>query len=241
MGRVRGCRGTGMRWAIQGLVTIAAIAASGVACAADLALLEQPKVQKSAWSWNTNFGTLGPGIEAEYRFDEFWGVRGGINAFGGSYVYHDNNSDMPSRYSLLSAGLTADYYPYGGDFRLSAGARLSASKIDGKLRNLSATVKNGHTRFKVTIDDPLTDFTITQNPIQPYIGAGYSVKLEERVSLNFDLGALWAGTPGLSVHSRAGQFGFTHDQIRHEVERARDRVSWFKVYPVVQVGLKFSF
>jgi hypothetical protein len=192
-------------------------------------------------TWAVNFGTLGPGIEAGYRFNENWGARAGVNGFAGNFTYHDHNSDLVNRMTLLSAGLTVDYYPYAGDFRLSAGARASASKIEGKVRNLDATVKNGGMSFHRFIDDPLTNFTVTQNPLQPYIGAGYSVKLKERLSLDFDLGVLYAGTPDLDVRSRAGRFGFTHDQIQREIERARDRIAPFKVDPVVQVGLKFSF
>lgn len=192
-------------------------------------------------TWSLNFGTLGPGIEAGYRFDRNWGVRAGINGATGKFVWHDHNSDLHNRMMLLSTGLTADYYPYEEGFRLSAGARLSAGKIDGKLRNLEGKVKNGGTTFHITVADPLTHYTVRQNPIQPYLGVGYSVKVKERLSLELDFGALYAGTPSLSVSSRAERFGFTREQIRNEVERARDRISPYQVYPVVQVGLKFKF
>jgi hypothetical protein len=87
----------------------------------------------------------------------------------------------------------------------------------------------------------LTDYTVRQNTIQPYIGTGYSVELKERVSLNFDLGALYAGSPDLSVNSHAEKFGFTRRQINREIEKQRDRLAPFQVLPVVQVGLTFKF
>ena len=184
-----------------------------------------------------NVSTLGAGIEAGYRVNENWQARVGINGFSTSYVYHDRNSDLDSRISLLSGGVTVDYFPFAGDFHVSGGLRLSANRIDGKVRNLHARM--GGT--KVFVKDPLTDFTIRQNAIQPYIGAGYSVAIKDRVSLNFDIGALYAGTPRLDVDSRATGLGFTREQIRNEAERARDRIAPFKIYPVVQVGLKVSF
>jgi hypothetical protein len=222
-----------MKKAILALASLLAAAASGAA-AQDLTVFDQ-------LTWSATAGTLGPGIEAGYRIDDHWGVRGSVNALGGAFVYHDNKSDMPSQLLLLSTGLTADYYPYAGDFRLSGGVRLSGNRIDGKLKNLEGKVKSGSSTVSVLIEDPLTKFTVTQNLIQPYLGAGYSFKVKDRVTLDFDLGALYTGTPDLSVQSRAGRFGFTHDQIRREVERARDRLAPFKVYPVVQVGLNFRF
>ena len=182
--------------------------------------------------------TLGAGIEAGYRFGRQWQVRVGVNGYAGSFVYRRNDYDLHSRLSLLNAGVTVDYFPFAGDFYISGGARLSANRIEGKVKNLHGKLKNGADVF---VPNPLTDFTVTQNVVQPYLGAGYSVKIRPGLSLNFDLGALYAGTPDLDVDSRAHKLGFSGKDIRREIERAQDRISPFKIYPVVQVGLKFEF
>lgn len=185
-----------------------------------------------------NISTLGAGIEAGYRVNESWQVRAGINGGALSFVYKDKDSDLHSRATLLSGGVTVDYFPFEGDFYLSGGVRLSANKIEGKVKNLHGKLKGGGNVF---VPDPLTSFTVKQNTIQPYLGAGYSVKIKQGVSLNFDLGALYAGTPDLDVNSRAHTLGFSRRDIRREIERAQNRIAPFKVYPVVQVGLKFEF
>lgn len=185
-----------------------------------------------------NVSTLGAGVEAGHRMNETWQVRAGINGLSTNYVYHDKDSDLHSRLTLLNGGLTVDYFPFAGDFYLSGGARLSANKIEGKVRNLHGKLKSG---ADVVVDDPLTSFTVKQNTIQPYIGTGYSVKIKDGVSLNFDLGALYAGTPDLDVNSRAYKLGFSRRDIRREIERAQNRIAPFKVYPVATVGLKFEF
>jgi hypothetical protein len=189
-------------------------------------------------NWMTpNVSTLGVGVEGGYRWNEYWSARVGINGAGFKYTYHDKDSDLINKVSLLSAGATADYYPFAGDFRVSAGARLSANVVHGKLQNL---IKHGK-HYNITIADPLTHYTVRQNAIQPYLGTGYSVELKERVSLNFDLGALYAGSPDLSVTSHAEKFGFTRRQINNEIERQRNRIAPFQVYPVVQIGLNIKF
>lgn len=182
--------------------------------------------------------TLGAGVEAGYRIDEHWRARVGVNGLTTRFVYHDKDSDLHSKLTLLNGGVTVDYFPFAGDFYLSGGLRASANRIEGKVRNLHGRLTNGS---QVFVPNPLTDYTVTQNPIQPYLGGGYSVRLREGVSLNFDLGALYSGTPELDVDSRAHKLGFSRHDIRREIERAQNRLSPFKVYPVVQVGLKFTF
>lgn len=185
-----------------------------------------------------NISTLGAGVEAGYRINESWRVRAGVNGGALSFVYKDKDSDLHSRATLLSGGVTVDYFAFDSDFYFSGGVRLSANEVEGKVRNLHGKLKNGANVF---VPDPLTSYTVRQNVIQPYVGMGYSVKIKERVSLNFDLGALYAGTPDLDVDSRAHTLGFSRRDIRREIERAKDRLAPFKVYPVVQVGLKFDF
>jgi long-subunit fatty acid transport protein len=189
-------------------------------------------------NWLTpDISTLGVGVEGGYRWNDYWSGRIGINGLAFDYTYHDKDSDLLNRATLISAGVTADYHPFAGDFRVSAGARLSANRVKGKLQNL---VKHGK-HYNVTIADPLTHYTARQNVLQPYLGAGYSVELKQRVSLNFVLGALYAGSPDLSVTSHAEKFGFTRRQINNEIERQRNRIAPFQVYPVVQIGVNVQF
>lgn len=185
-----------------------------------------------------NISTLGAGLEGGYRIDPKWQVRAGVNGGAFNFVYRDRNSDLHSRATLLSAGVTVDYFPVESDFYVSGGLRFSASKVEGKVRNLEGKLKNGATIF---VPDPLTSYTVRQNPVQPYIGAGYSMKIRQGLKLNFDLGALYAGTPDLDVNSRAHKLGFSRRDIRREIERAQNRIAPFAVYPVVTVGLKFEF
>jgi hypothetical protein len=182
--------------------------------------------------------TLGGGVEAGYRINPGWQVRAGISGGALSFVYHDRDSDLHSRATLLSGGITVDHFPFEDDFYLSGGLRLSANRIEGRVRNLHGKLKNG---ASVVAANPLTTYSVRQNTFQPYLGAGYSVKLRERLSLNFDLGLLYAGTPELEVNSRAHLLGFSRHDIAREIERAQNRLAPFKVYPVAQLGLKFDF
>jgi hypothetical protein len=212
------------------MLALGGFAAAGQAKAGDALSFDR-------FTLTPNVSTLGAGVEAGYRWNPYWGARIGINGGAFDYTYHDNKSDLVNHVALFNAGAMADYYPFAGDFRVSAGVRLSANKVEGKMMNLKKTGKN----FEIYIDDPLTNYTVRQNAIQPYLGVGYAVEIKERLSLSFDFGALYAGKPSLSVRSRAEQFGFTPKQIHDEIERQRDRIAPFQVYPVAQIGLTFRF
>lgn len=206
---------------------------SAFACPA----LAEDTLSFESFTLTPNVGTLGPGIEGGWRLNENWGARAGINGFATKFTYHDKDSDLVNKLMLLNAGVTADYYPFQGNFRLSGGVRASANKITGKVLNLRK-----HSRHvSVIIADPLTNYTLRQNTIQPYIGTGYQLEIKERVSLNLDFGMLYAGAPDLSVHSRAERYGFTPRQINREIDKARNRLAPFQVYPVVQLGFNIKF
>jgi hypothetical protein len=218
-----------------------AAALMATVASASMALAEEPGlVDRDVWV-APNVGSLGIGLEAGWRLNEQWTVRSGVNVGSLHFTYHDKDADMVSRLSLLSAGVTADFHPFANDFRLSAGARLAANSIKGDMLNLKKRVKGSGQQVTIVIDDPLTNFNITQNALQPYLGMGYQVQIDKRMSLNLDFGALYAGTPDLDVTSHADRFGFTRRQIDSEIARARRRLEVLSIVPVVQVGLNIRF
>ncbi|MDH6266774.1 hypothetical protein M2360_002170 [Rhizobium sp. SG_E_25_P2] len=207
---------------------LAATMIAGVAAADEITLTPQ-------------VGTLGVGIGAEKRLNDDWGARFDVSGASFSFSYAANNADTDNRARLFSLGATADYYPYEEGLRLSGGFRLSGSYVKGSLSNLERHVGKGQNKTTVIIRDPLTTYKITQNPVQPYLGLGYSLKIQERLSVTFDLGALYGGQPDLNVVSHADLYGFTEQQIEKEIRKQQERLNAYQVYPVVQIGLTYRF
>jgi hypothetical protein len=203
-------------------------AMSGVALADDLMLLPQ-------------VGTLGVGIGAEKRLNDAWAARFDVSGASFSFSHSAKKSDSDNRVRLFSLGATADYYPFEDGLRISGGVRLSGSYAKGRLSNLERQYGKGKDAITVIIRDPLTTYKVTQNPVQPYLGLGYSLKIQDRLSLSLDLGALYGGEPDLRVVSHADLYGFSEQQIEQEIRKQQRRLSAYPVYPVVQVGLTYRF
>jgi len=221
---------------VRAFVIRATLLASAV-----MALFSAGAARADDFTFKPNVSTLGFGVEGAWRIDPRWGVRLGANAAAFDFTYHDKDADLVSKALLLSLGATADYYPFDNGFRLEGGLRASANKIEGSVRNIKRHVGKGKNQLTVLVPNPLTTFTVTQNPVQPYLGLGYSVKIEDRVSLDFDLGALYAGEPDIDVDSHAHRYGFSRKAIDREIRHQQDRISAYQVYPVAQIGLTFRF
>ncbi|WP_137153968.1 hypothetical protein [Rhizobium sp. FKL33] len=210
---------------LSGLI---AAAMTGAAAADELTLTPQ-------------VSTLGVGIGAEKRLNDAWAARFDVSGASFSFSYAAKKSDTDNRARLFSLGAVADYYPYEDGLRLSAGVRLSGSYVKGSLSNLERQYGKGKDAITVIIRDPLTTYKITQNPVQPYLGVGYSLKVKERLSVSLDVGALYGGQPDLHVVSHADLYGFTEQQIQNEIRKQQERLNAYQVYPVVQIGLTYRF
>ncbi len=82
------------------------------------------------WHVGVSGGTLGISPEVGYRFGSHTGLRlnGGFLDFDRSEEIDD--IDYDGTLKLNSVGLMADFYPFGGSFRLSVGARSNGNKVN---------------------------------------------------------------------------------------------------------------
>src|SRR5690606_34476538 len=74
-------------------------------------------------------GTLGIGPEVGYRISNNFGVRASATFLGISHDVESDDVTYKGDLDLQSFGATIDLHPFGGGFRLSAGARISDNKV----------------------------------------------------------------------------------------------------------------
>ena len=85
--------------------------------------------EEGRWFVGVSGGTNGIAPEIGYRGEHL-----GLRANGGFLDYSRSENiddiDYDGKLKLNSFGLLADWYPFAGGFRISAGARSSSNKID---------------------------------------------------------------------------------------------------------------
>lgn len=178
-----------------------------------------------AWAGNAYYvtpgvGTLGASVKGGYRWSENMGVTGIVSGF--TYSRNTTYSGVPAtaKTQLFGTGILFDYYPIGGDFRISGGLRYSADKVTGTVTDSGTTV----------------GFTAQANSLQPYVGLGYSLPIKSNIALDLDVGAYYTGKTNVTPDRT-----FNNANISNALTKAQSDMNNTSFYPVAQLGVRFEF
>lgn len=190
-----------------------------------------------------------------YDFSDSFSLRG-------LFSHLDYDSDLAKsgnrfygELELLSVGMVLDYHPFGGGFRMTGGAFINGNELIGRARgarmDIGGEAYAGHLDLKVDFDS-----------LAPYLGVGYSGgRGRTGLSLVFDAGVLFQGSPNLSISGNFDQCGFTVDtrgratlagsgcaslgslkaDIEEEHRDLTDGLADLKLYPAALLGLSYRF
>jgi hypothetical protein len=191
-------------------------------------------------------GSLGIGPEVGFRFSDHIGVRGSATFLGVSSDFDSDDITYRGKLKLKSFGAMVDVHPFGGAFRVSAGARINRNRV-----NVSATptADNGGT---VTVGDE--EFTATQvgtltgratvKKFSPALTLGWAGKNRPGLFFLAEAGVLFQGAARLRDFRASGSAS-TSAQFNAALERERrdlqDDVDKVKVYPILQFGIGYRF
>ena len=194
------------------------------------------------WVLGVSAGTLGVGPDIGYRFGERFGLRA-----NGAYLTYERDEEIDDieyrgDLQLDSYGVLADWYPFGGGFRISLGGRFNNNEL--ALESTSATsVTVGDGVYTPEQIGTLTGIVITDD-FSPMLTLGYGGELATGFTLGIELGVLFQGTP--RVHDLqatgllAGDPVFAAD-LQREQERIAEEVDNYEYWPILQVQFLYRF
>ncbi|MTJ83060.1 MAG: hypothetical protein F8N37_18910 [Telmatospirillum sp.] len=186
---------------------------------------------------------LGPEIDVRAAGDRF-GVRLGANFFSLQRNINTNDIHYHGNIDLANGGVVADWYPFKGGFRLSAGFKINGNEADVQARPNGSTITVNHHTYVATGSQ--INGKIDFDTFAPYVGLGYGGRLLDAPmgpTLGIDVGALFQGTPNTSLTASgpiAGMAGFAQN-LAAENQSLHDKVKDFSVYPVVQISVGWRF
>lgn len=199
------------------------------------------------WSVFAQAGTLGAGIDLGYQISPAFNVRANINGLNLSHTFHDNEMDYDASIHLRTAGLLADYSPFGNGFQVTAGAYYNGNSVEGTGRfNTDIDVQVGRHVVRVNPNDYGTmRFKAHYQRFAPYLGLGYHSTKERGWSVAVDVGVLYQGNGQVSYDIPAVVQSVQSSQLNNDIERdkqtIRSRVNDFRWYPVASLGLMYRF
>jgi hypothetical protein len=186
--------------------------------------------------------TLGLGLEAGVRLNEFVGIRGGGNWFGLDFDREIDDVDYDIDATIGSIGALVDLHPFGGGFRLSGGLRLNFTNADLTGRP-TTDIEIGDDVFAADEVGTL-EGEADVDRVAPYLGIGYAGTLAPGLSLGFDLGVMYQGSPDVELDSVGGVLSddaALEAALADEEEDIEDDLEDFKFYPVIGLALLYRF
>lgn len=176
-----------------------------------------------------------------------WGLRGEFA--GGLSASKDGITEGVNARGSVKAnrvGVFADYFPFGGGFRLVGG--LTANDIKGNFDAIGSgtSVINGKT---VNMAGEFFSVELKYPSVTPYLGIGYGHQASTVKGLGFyaDLGVM-VGSFDTSVKTSLankktadGKSLITQSDIDAQTQKLRDSVSSLSVLPSVSLGLVYRY
>jgi hypothetical protein len=209
-----------------------------------LACLATPLSAQADLSIGVRLGTLGPGLEIAKLVTDNIAVRAAVHRFSGDF--DETEEDIEYAVSGKLKGVTAlvDLYPSRrGSFHFTAGLLTTPAELTGtgQPNGDSYTINgNEYSAAEVGTVKGAVIFPETS----PYVGLGWGTPASRRGGLGFvfDLGVAF-GTPKLDLTATSAIPGspLAADVEAERLELQDNFDRYFKVYPVLSLGLVYKF
>lgn len=174
--------------------------------------------------------TLGATVEAGYRFNDDFGLRGVIGDGDTEYTEMSDGETYTGTLETDGFGLLADYYPFAGGMRVSGG--LFQTDYKGSLFANDVDFGGGAT-------SDMTAIISQKDKVAPVFTVGYQGKINRNFHVSADAGAIF-GT-GFEVSATESSGTVTQADIDSEISELRDVAGDLKVIPFVKVMIGMTF
>ena len=194
-------------------------------------------------------GTLGAGVDISKPVNDWISLR--VNANGFNYTTTDTSEyssflKADTEYKLETIGLLADFHLL--QLRITAGLYVNHNTfIETTTPTSNKSIYLNNNLYNISSIAEVKS-TVTFNKLAPYVGVGWGNNgSREGWNLTFDVGLMYHGDPQLdlevktnpSIPSLVTNAIQADALIEQEIQR-RD-LSDFPFYPVVMIGMNYSF
>jgi len=199
------------------------------------------------------FGTLGFGLEAATSVSPQLNLRGGLNllnyTYGPgfdsdlSYRGASSNVHFDTSLHLKSAQFLADFYALGEGFHLSGGLVYNRNQVRAESSPQQAITINDQV-YQVDQLGTLIGTGRLGKRWAPYLGLGFGHPAggDQRVTVVFDLGVVFQGSPTLALTTTGAVSNVPGlqddlDVAAEKVNREHLDKNYLRYYPVLSLGV----
>ena len=217
------------------------------AAAAVLPLLLFPAVAPADTSLGIRAGTLGGGVELSYALSQRAALRLNADSYNRTQSKTHDNIDYDMKLKLQTASLMGDWFPFANNFRISLGAMFNGNKFTMKGQPTNGTFTINGVTYQAQ-DVGSFDAQVDFKKAAPYLGIGYGRPINSGLSLIFDLGVMSQGGPRSKIDVTCGtsiQGTITCSNLQRDAAAEQSNLDEslhnFKYYPVISLGLAYTF
>jgi hypothetical protein len=195
-------------------------------------------------------GTLGIGADVDFAVTDRLSARVGFSGLDINRTINNTNVTYDGKLDLSNPDAILDWYAFGGGFRVSLGAVVSATKIEvtGRPGAVGTFTLNGN-QYNSSQITSLNGELKFGNSVAPYVGIGFGnpVSLVHHFTFLFDIGAIYGGTPNVTlngvcaVSAPSAVCAQLATDVAAERQTLQDKVTLFKWYPVISTGFAYRF
>jgi hypothetical protein len=191
-------------------------------------------------------GTQGIGLEARTPITENFFGRIGGNFLEYSKDYDDGEIKYKGKLKLLTAPLMIDYHPFNGSgFRISVGGAYNGNKLTAKATPSKSITLYGRTYTPKELGTINSELKLGST-IAAIATIGYDSSFvgNSPLSFSFEAGAMYSGKPKLKISATGQAANQTQklDDLRKDANKSlNDIKKYLQFYPVLSIGLKYSF
>jgi len=191
--------------------------------------------------------TLGLGVEAELPLGERFGLRLGAHKGSVDRDFTEDGVDYVGDLELENASLLLDWHPTGGAFRISAGALLNGNEVVARASADDLVLEIGNLPIPASAVESLRG-TASFDTFSPYIGLGASTNFGDsgRWGFLFDAGVALQGSPevdleGSLIPELEDLEPLFQVQLLIEEQNLEREIGEYDLYPVISIGVSYSF
>jgi hypothetical protein len=154
--------------------------------------------------------------------------------------FNSNGADYSATLKFSNLGVYLDYFP-AGSFRLTGGVLLGNRKLEGRGVTTGGSVTINGTAYPAPAGESLTVTDRFPNAA-PYLGVGFGhTQVTRGLAFYVDAGAAF-GKSDVSLMSTPGILAAA-GQANIDAERAKvqDKLDPLRVYPVVKLGVSYTY
>jgi len=193
-------------------------------------------------------GTLGVGVDLSSSFNDTFALRFNVNGMSVTQTDTQDGTDFEGTLDLFTAGALIDYYPFENNFRFSSGLYYNENGFTGKAKpTVGSTVEIDGTNYTLgdTGDIGSLDADISFPSTAPYIGLGWGNDAHyQGWGFTLDVGAMYHGTGNVDLKANVNN-ELLADAIANDVAAEEQNIKAdleeFKFYPVVSIGVNYTF